>query len=228
MFGENFMYVKRLEGKHIEVHVPVVVKYDIEQRFLVEQTQRVFTTGLLVNSFAINTMKYSPINNECYVIGQISTTPALAVSNLLNYLTGNDITSRDEILASVLAMLSGSKLDLISEYVFKTNKKHSRNHILDMDASIYSKVYRMLPEAESNIETVIVNADFFHLQILKPINYNIHNDIEIWQSVNHCVRCGLYITRLLHNAQRMNKSLLVHTILSILHISQQTIGLVGK
>lgn len=228
MFGDNFMYVNRKDKSTIEVHIPIIVKYDVEERYLVEQAQRIFTTGILINGFALDTIKYSPINNECYVIGQISSSPALAVSNLLNYLKGNNIKAREEVLECVLAMLSGIQIDKMSEYVIRTNKKHTKVQILEMDSSIYSKVYRMLPDTHSNVGTVSVNVDFFHLQALRPITYNLYNDIEIWQSVSHCVRCGLYFARLLHNSNSMNKVLLVHTILAILHISQQTIGLLGK
>lgn len=228
MFGMKYMNVKQLENRGYEVSIPVITRYDIENRFLVEQAQRMFTTGILVTGFSLNTTKYGIINDECYVIGQVTKDVRVAVNSLSNYLISENITKREDILAAIMAMISACNLQELSDYVYKSSRKTTQKRIIEMDNSIFDKMYRMLPTSNTGIETVKVIVDEFHLQAMRPINYNLKNDIEIWQSVNYTVRCGLYIARAFHNVEKADKALLLHIILAILHISQQTMGMISK
>lgn len=228
----DFMHVNKLKNDteyDYEVLVPVITKYTIEERYLKEHVQRVFSTGLLVNTFGFNSVKYSVINNDAYMLGKVSASPRSLMSNLLNFLVSQDIKERDEYLSAILAALSGADYAALSDFIFRTGRKQTITRIKEMDKSIYNPVYKMLPMYDSSVPTVSVFVNKFSMQLLRPMNYNVQSEVEIWQAVIHTIRCGLYLVRIMHNAQhQMTRATLEHIVLAILHISQQNLCLIRK
>jgi len=228
----DFMHVNKLDNDSnydYEVLIPIVTKYAIEKRYLKEHVQRVFSTGLLVNTFGFNSVNYKVIHTDAHMLGQVSTSARSFMANLLNFLVAQEIKERNEYLSAILAALSGAEYAELSNFIFRTGRKQTLTRIKEMDQSIYNPVYKMLPMYKSDVPTVSLFVNKFSMQLLRPMNYNVRSDVEIWQAIIHTLRCGLYLVRIMHNVRnQMTRSTLEHIVLAILHISQQNLCLIGK
>ena len=221
----EFDYVSQTSGDSIHIEIPLAMAAKPERNLLINEPQGVLAIGLITCSYGLNTMNYG-VHNDAFILSRNIEKPDVWFDVLYDYIKDAPPKDSTELLSVVFSALSGYRhSELVMPCLF--TKKMNR-YLLRVRNALHLKIMVAVPFAPvKEAKTITVRIDPLSLHLMRPLNYHIMMDVELWQAVIFIMKVGLIVKSMVQY-KGTSKIKLRNLIVTLIHISQIALARAGR